>query len=241
MAHHVEIVSRDRGINRNDVIEGVLPGLASLAGGEFLDTGEASIGFLGRVGIAVSDLSKQVPKGGQFVHSSVLSRMDSEVKNYLNGWGEKITESALQGVMKPHERLRAIRESLEWTQQHVASKANMDINSYAKTERGERKFTAEEAAAFAKILNIPVAALFHDAAVIPNENEAYLLGAYREAPENLRDAINRLLNVDPFAPEQSKAMLITDQEERQILETIRTLDRDSKRNVASLLRNLGKG
>ncbi len=39
--------------------------------------------------------------------------------------------------MKVQEKIRAIRESKNWSQQEMATKLNMSVNGYSKIERGE--------------------------------------------------------------------------------------------------------
>ena len=46
--------------------------------------------------------------------------------------------------MKVNEKIRMMRELNDWTQEDMADKLHMSLNSYAKLERGESKIYLEK-------------------------------------------------------------------------------------------------
>lgn len=61
--------------------------------------------------------------------------------------------------MKTHEKIRAIRESNQWTQEEMAEKLEMSAGGYAKIERGENSPNIERLQQIANIFQIDVAEL----------------------------------------------------------------------------------
>ena len=56
--------------------------------------------------------------------------------------------------MKVNEKIRMMRELNDWTQEDMADKLHMSLNSYAKLERGESKIYLEKLEQVAEVFNI---------------------------------------------------------------------------------------
>ncbi|WP_049257080.1 helix-turn-helix domain-containing protein [Neisseria bacilliformis] len=61
--------------------------------------------------------------------------------------------------MKTHEKIRAIRELNQWSQEEMAEKLKMSVGGYAKIERGDSSVNLERLEQIAKIFNINVVEL----------------------------------------------------------------------------------
>lgn len=61
--------------------------------------------------------------------------------------------------MQTHEKIRAIRESNQWTQEEMAEKLDMTAGGYAKIERGENSLNIERLQQIANIFKIDVCEL----------------------------------------------------------------------------------
>ena len=64
--------------------------------------------------------------------------------------------------MSVNEKIRAIREVNQWSQEEMANKMNMSTNGYAKIERGQTKVSVEKLKQIAQIFNINIAQLLDD-------------------------------------------------------------------------------
>ena len=56
--------------------------------------------------------------------------------------------------MKVNEKIRMMRELNDWTQEDMADKLHMSLNSYAKLEGGESKIYLEKLEQVAEVFNI---------------------------------------------------------------------------------------
>lgn len=56
--------------------------------------------------------------------------------------------------MKVNEKIRMMRELNDWTQEDMADKLHMSLNSYAKMERGESKIYLEKLEQVAEVFEI---------------------------------------------------------------------------------------
>lgn len=63
--------------------------------------------------------------------------------------------------MSVNEKIRAIREVNQWSQEEMANKMNMSTNGYAKIERGETKLSLHKLEQIANIFNIDVLELMN--------------------------------------------------------------------------------
>ena len=63
--------------------------------------------------------------------------------------------------MSVNEKIRAIREVNQWSQEEMANKMNMSTNGYAKIERGETKLSLHKLEQIANIFNIDVLELIN--------------------------------------------------------------------------------
>lgn len=61
--------------------------------------------------------------------------------------------------MKTHEKIRAIREANQWTQEEMAEKLEMSAGGYAKIERGENMPNIERLQQIANIFQIDITEL----------------------------------------------------------------------------------
>ena len=58
-----------------------------------------------------------------------------------------------------NEKIRKVRESKAWSQEQMAEKLNMSLNSYAKIERGETKLSLDKLEQIAQVFDIDVVEL----------------------------------------------------------------------------------
>lgn len=61
--------------------------------------------------------------------------------------------------MELHDKIRAMREMNQWTQEEMAEKLAMSANGYAKIERGQTKLNLEKLEQIAQIFNIDIVEL----------------------------------------------------------------------------------
>ncbi|WP_304335123.1 helix-turn-helix domain-containing protein [Conchiformibius steedae] len=64
--------------------------------------------------------------------------------------------------MDTHEKIRAMREQIQLSQEQMAEKMNMSQSGYAKIERGETRLHLEKLEQIAQIFNIDVLELVSD-------------------------------------------------------------------------------
>ncbi len=58
--------------------------------------------------------------------------------------------------MKIHEKLRAMRQFKNWTQEELADKLGWAVNSYAKIERGEADIKLDKLKGIAKVMGVDI-------------------------------------------------------------------------------------
>lgn len=58
--------------------------------------------------------------------------------------------------MSVNEKIRKFREAKDWSQEQMAEKLNMSLNSYAKIERGESKIYLDKLEQIAQVFDIDV-------------------------------------------------------------------------------------
>lgn len=73
--------------------------------------------------------------------------------------------------MKTHEKIRELRENLDWSQEKMAEQLHMSANGYAKIERGETKLKLDKLEQIAQIFNIDIAELLSDKGIFVMMNE----------------------------------------------------------------------
>ncbi|UYZ93890.1 helix-turn-helix domain-containing protein [Moraxella bovis] len=73
--------------------------------------------------------------------------------------------------MKTHEKIRELRENLDWSQEKMAEQLHMSANGYAKIERGETKLKLDKLEQIAQIFNIDIAELLSDKGIFVMLNE----------------------------------------------------------------------
>ncbi|MDO5650924.1 MAG: helix-turn-helix transcriptional regulator [Moraxella sp.] len=56
--------------------------------------------------------------------------------------------------MKAHEKIRQLRENLNWTQEDVAEKLSLSVAGYAKIENGKTHLTLKRLEDFVRIFNV---------------------------------------------------------------------------------------
>ncbi|EXI63131.1 hypothetical protein MHD_03055 [Mannheimia granulomatis] len=56
--------------------------------------------------------------------------------------------------MEYNQKIRALREIKQWSQEEMAEKLNMSLNGYAKIERGETRLTLDKLEQIANIFNM---------------------------------------------------------------------------------------
>lgn len=94
--------------------------------------------------------------------------------------------------MSVNEKIRAIRETRNWSQEDMAEKMNMSKNGYAKIERGETKLNLHKLEQIANIFNIDVLELIKN----DDKNVLFFMNDhntnYYGSNENLTSEIDRL-------------------------------------------------
>ena len=94
--------------------------------------------------------------------------------------------------MSVNEKIRAIREVNQWSQEEMANKMNMSTNGYAKIERGETKLNLHKLEQIANIFNIDVLELIKN----DDKNVLFFMNDhntnYYGSNENLTSEIDRL-------------------------------------------------
>jgi transcriptional regulator with XRE-family HTH domain len=58
------------------------------------------------------------------------------------------------GFMEVYEKIRALRESKNWSQEEMAEKLNMSLSGYTKIERGDTKVLHSKIAKNSRILEV---------------------------------------------------------------------------------------
>ena len=96
--------------------------------------------------------------------------------------------------MSVNEKIRAIREVNQWSQEEMANKMNMSTNGYAKIERGETKLSLHKLEQIANIFNIDVLELMNTGGkgivFLMNENGDHSANYYSDS-DNLSSEIEK--------------------------------------------------
>lgn len=137
-----------------------------------------------------------------------------------------------------NHRLVEIRKTLGLTQQKLADLVGTHQRNigYLETEPGRLDLNWIEK--ISKALKIHPAALFMEPTYLPNESESILLTAYRQADEATKVAVNRVLDIPYTEAGKVEAVVVTDKEEREVLDAYRKLDRDNRQTLVHLMRGL---
>ena len=104
-------------------------------------------------------------------------------------------------LMKINEKIRMMRELNNWTQEDMADKLHMSLNSYAKLERGESKVYVEKLEQVAEIFNIDVIDLL-------SLNKQGLVGLFIGDNSNNNHQVNYYGQTDATAFEIEKLNLV---------------------------------
>ena len=81
--------------------------------------------------------------------------------------------------MEVPEKIRLLRETKHWTQEEMAGRLDMSVNSYARMERGESKLDFEKLERIADVFDIDVLEL-----VNPNSRGVVLFVGENTMPNN---------------------------------------------------------
>lgn len=65
--------------------------------------------------------------------------------------------------MEYNQKIRALREIRQWSQEEMAEKLHMSLNGYAKIERGETKLTLDKLEQIANLFNMDALEFMHNA------------------------------------------------------------------------------
>ncbi|AGH38922.1 Helix-turn-helix domain-containing protein [Bibersteinia trehalosi USDA-ARS-USMARC-188] len=65
--------------------------------------------------------------------------------------------------MEYNQKIRALREIKQWSQEEMAEKLHMSLNGYAKIERGETKLTLDKLEQIANLFNMDALEFMHNA------------------------------------------------------------------------------
>ncbi|OOR99716.1 transcriptional regulator [Haemophilus paracuniculus] len=90
--------------------------------------------------------------------------------------------------MEYNQKIRALREIKQWSQEQMAEKLNMSLNGYAKIERGETKLTLDKLEQIASLFNMDALEFMQNANngvyFVMNENSDYNNTVYYGIQEN---------------------------------------------------------
>lgn len=98
--------------------------------------------------------------------------------------------------MEYNQKIRALREIKQWSQEEMAEKLNMSLNGYAKIERGETRLTLDKLEQIAHIFNMDALEFMQNANngvyFVMNENSDYTNTVYYGVKENQAIEIEKL-------------------------------------------------
>ncbi len=102
--------------------------------------------------------------------------------------------------MEVPEKIRLLRETKHWTQEEMAGRLDMSVNSYARIERGESKLDFEKLERIADVFDIDVLEL-----VNPNSRGVVLFVGENTMPNNYGSYGSLVYNHNYYGAEEMAA------------------------------------
>ena len=105
--------------------------------------------------------------------------------------------------MKISEKIRALREEKQWSQEEMAAKLDMSRNGYAKIELGKTKPNIDKLLKIAQLLDVEISDLFQ-----ADEKNVLVFMNSENLHENIQQIGNYYRDSADFAAEQEKLLMI---------------------------------
>ena len=120
--------------------------------------------------------------------------------------------------MKISEKIRALREEKQWSQEEMAAKLDMSRNGYAKIELGKTKPNIDKLLKIAQLLDVEISDLFQ-----ADEKNVWVFMNSENLHENIQQIGNYYRDSADFAAEQEKLLMIIQHKDEIIAQQNREL------------------
>ena len=120
--------------------------------------------------------------------------------------------------MKISEKIRALREEKQWSQEEMAAKLDMSRNGYAKIELGKTKPNIDKLLKIAQLLDVEISDLFQ----ADEKNVLFFMNS-ENLHENIQQIGNYYRDSADFAAEQEKLLMIIQHKDEIIAQQNREL------------------
>lgn len=120
--------------------------------------------------------------------------------------------------MKISEKIRALREEKQWSQEEMAAKLDMSRNGYAKIELGKTKPNIDKLLKIAQLLDVEISDLFQ-----ADEKNVLVFMNSEHLHENSKQIGNYYRDSADFAAEQEKLLMIIQHKDEIIAQQNREL------------------
>ena len=120
--------------------------------------------------------------------------------------------------MKISEKIRALREEKQWSQEEMAAKLDMSRNGYAKIELGKTKPNIDKLLKIAQLLDVEISDLFQ-----ADEKNVWVFMNSEHLHENIQQIGNYYRDSADFAAEQEKLLMIIQHKDEIIAQQNREL------------------
>lgn len=120
--------------------------------------------------------------------------------------------------MKISEKIRALREEKQWSQEEMAAKLDMSRNGYAKIELGKTKPNIDKLLKIAQLLDVEISDLFQ-----ADEKNVLVFMNSENLHENIQQIGNYYRDSADFAAEQEKLLMIIQHKDEIIAQQNREL------------------
>ena len=120
--------------------------------------------------------------------------------------------------MKISEKIRALREEKQWSQEEMAAKLDMSRNGYAKIELGKTKPNIDKLLKIAQLLDVEISDLFQS-----DEKNVLVFMNSENLHENIQQIGNYYRDSADFAAEQEKLLMIIQHKDEIIAQQNREL------------------
>lgn len=111
--------------------------------------------------------------------------------------------------MQIHEKLKVMRQCRDWTQEELAEKLGLAVNTYAKIERGETTIKLDKLKKIAQIMSVNIKELI-------DTNEKTVLNYAEHCDNNRNLQCHIVLTETQCAHELEKAQLLLNERDREI-------------------------
>ena len=120
--------------------------------------------------------------------------------------------------MKISEKIRALREEKQWSQEEMAAKLDMSRNGYDKIELGKTKPNIDKLLKIAQLLDVEISDLFQ-----ADEKNVLVFMNSENLHENIQQIGNYYRDSADFAAEQEKLLMIIQHKDEIIAQQNREL------------------